>query len=318
MATSYALRRAAQAELRDNIRQAARNQGWTLTQAAKEAGVSYSKLTQGLAAARWFLRDEVDALATAFEMSATELMGGSVFKDDAPGSRFDGPTNAQRLAEVGTGKGRALCCECGVMRRFNVAEVDYQRQVSDSEYANRDLTGRRMVVPLHCRICGRETNHAELRTDPGHRDYAEALDHSPDREALAQHQLQQMIDRLAEFNVDVHYRRYRAKTRHGGYASGVNYDKAKSRWHIDVDANAPTRLKVILVQECWKKVAMNDFGDIDWDPKQSGVIYSSTSHAWEIVTEDLIADITRYMAVERNKLFIEARDSANGTTEANA
>src|SRR4051794_28366605 len=93
MTTSYWMRRNGQEELRENLRAAVKERGWTLTRAAKEADVKYGRMTAALAAQRWFLREEVEAFAEVLEATSIELMGKSVFKDDPGVEAFDKPTS---------------------------------------------------------------------------------------------------------------------------------------------------------------------------------------------------------------------------------
>ncbi|WGY04334.1 helix-turn-helix transcriptional regulator [Nocardioides sp. QY071] len=306
MATPYyQIIRPAQAELRANIRQMAAARGWTLTDLARRADASYSKLTQGLGANRWFDDGEVDALADALEVSFDELMGTSVLKADARGSVYDKPHPRRVGQDVGAGNGRALCCECGTFRRFTVAEeVHDGRGVMDLD--DGDVLGRRMVTTLPCRYCGRETLHAQLRTDT-HRDISEEKQAGPTREQEALQRRDALIARLAGFNVDVHFRsRRKEKERADGYVSCYSFDESKDRWRIEIDPNTPARIQSVALLKAWTAIS-TDNHKVDWDPKK-GVVFGPSDGTWEVAVEDLIQDIRRAMPSELQRLRLAIVD----------
>lgn len=305
MATAYGiLLQPAQAELRANIRQMAKDRGWKLADLAREAQVGYSPLTQGLGANRWFTEDDVDDLADAFKVSSGELLGASVFKDAARGSIFDKPHPRHVGEDVGTGHGRALCCECGTFRRYTVAEpVRGGKNVWDG---SDDPLGRRMIVTLRCRTCEKDTTHAELRRGE-HRDHAEEVDRAPTREQESIAKRDALIARLAEFNVDVHLRPRPEPRRSEGWATRYEYDESKSQWRIEVDPHLPARLQVDELQSAWRSIATGEHGKIDWDPRE-GVLLMPSEGMWERAADDLIKDICRALPMERQRLRLDVVD----------
>lgn len=306
MATSYStLVRGAQLDLRDNIRDLAKINAWTLADLAREADMKYGLLTQGLSGNRWFTEPEVTALANVLEVAVDELMGESVFKADARGSKFDKPHPARGGVDVGTGYGRALCCECGTFRRFGTGDVDYLKtNVSDGAP---DPLGRRMVTTLRCRTCDRATLHAELRHAGEHQDHAEALMYGPTKEQEAIERRDALIVRLAGFNVDVDFRpRRREKHRAEGYLSCYSFDEAKTRWRIEIDPNAPARVQSVALLAAWTAIS-TDNHNVDWDPRK-GVMSSVADTAWEVAVDDLIEDIRSAMPVELQRMRVEIAD----------
>ncbi|WP_141007046.1 helix-turn-helix domain-containing protein [Nocardioides humi] len=283
----------------------AKDRGWTLTETAKAAGISYSKLTQGMSANRWFLEDEVASLAAALEVSVDELMGESLFKATARGSKFDKPRPRTVGEDVGTGRGRALCCECGTFRRFTVAEEVYDgKHVMD---VSDDPLGRRMLTTVPCRNCGKDTTHAVLRTDK-HRDVAEEWMAEPTREQQAVADRDRLIRRIAEFGVDVHFRTRRPKDRSRGFLMKYEFDESKDRWRIEIDPNAPGRVQHLALVDAWHRIATDQHGDdVDWDPRD-GVVSTGKGALWSVAVEELVVDIRRALPMEGQKMRLTAID----------
>lgn len=305
MAANWALCQAAQADLRQNIRQMAADRAWTFARIARATGIRYQHLNQALNAKRWFLPDEVSSIAAEFEISEDELLGNSLYKDDAPGSDFDKPTYREKQANVGTGNGRALCCDCGTLRRFGDADVDPTGpRIYDLD---EDMAGRRLVVTLPCRICDRSTVHAELRSGAS-RDIAEEVTAAPTREQEAIARRDALIQRLAGFGVDVHFRsRRREEERAEGYTTCYSFDESKDRWRIEIDPNTPGRVQSVGLLAAWQAIAMDKHEGVTWDPRK-GVVSATTDRIWEAATEDLVADIQRSLPVEQQRLRVALAD----------
>jgi len=307
----YRLMKPAQAELRANIRQMAADRGWKLADLARKAPIKYGPLTQGLGAYRWFVEDEVDRIAAAFEVSADELMGDSVFKEEARGSEFDLPVPADERVKVNLGHGRALCCTCGLLRRFRRDELGRGREVLDF---GDDPVGHRMVLQLNCEICGRETTHAELNAPNEYRDIAEERQAEPSREQKAIQRRDALISRLAGFNVDVHFRSRPEKDRARSYVTGYSFDESKDRWRIEIDPNAPGRLQSVALLQAWTAISSNEHG-VDWDPKK-GVVLQATDATWDVVVNDMLADIERALPVEQQRLRLHVVDEVMSAGDA--
>lgn len=306
MATPYSmLIKAAQRDLRDNIRDLAKVHNLTLADLARTAEMKYALLTQALAGNRWFAEDEVAALANALEVAVDELMGQSVFKADARGSQFDRPHPARAGADIGTGNGRAICCGCGTFRRFTFADVDYLgTNVADLAA---DPLGRRSITNLKCRTCGHVTLHAELRQDR-QRDIAEEVMYGPTKEQEAAQKRDRLVTRLSEFNVDVHFRHRGRRSRAEGYGAMFEYDDSKSQWRIEISPALPTPTQLRLLEFAWKKISTADFDDCsDWDPREGTVIKPAESD-WDAAVEALIEDIKRSLPVDQQKLRLEVAD----------
>ena len=305
MATSYGvLVKGAQMDLRDNIRELTKRMGWTLAQLARETDIKYGILTQGLSGLRWFTEDEVAALAAVLEVAVDELMGESVFKAEARGSKFDRPHRLHAGADVGTGTGRALCCECGTFRRFGTGDVDYT--ATNVHDGSDDPLGRRMVTTLKCRTCEKPTLHAELRPEGEHRDTAEVESKAPTREQEATAERNEFIERLTGFNVDIHFRNRGKKSREKGYAARYEYDESKSRWRIEVSPSLPARMQTDCLRWAWKNISTG-IHNVDWDPKD-GVIFAVTDTGWANAVDELIEDLRRALPIEQQKMRLAVSD----------
>lgn len=303
-ATPYGLLiKPAQADLRQNLRQLAADTGWTIAALCREADLSYSKVMQALSCYRWFLREEVTALAAAFEISRDELMGDSVFKEQARDSEFDKPMPWEVEVGVSFGTGRALCCTCGALRRFRRDEVGDGRRVLDLED---DPTGHRMVLQLKCGICDRETTHAELRADVEHRDVAEQRQAEPTREQAARQKLDALVRRLAQFNVDIHFLPLGWWGQKKEYGLRYEFDESKGQWRVDVDSNYPIRLQLLLLQGTWDDhIAPNKHGGLD---PVDGVWIGPSAVGWGSAVDDGVADFERAVPVERQKMRLAVVD----------
>lgn len=305
MATNYGvLVRPAQMDLRDNIRDLAKRNGWTFVTLARNAGMKYAHLTQAMSANRWFTEDEVTDLADALEVAVDELMGESVFKTASRGSKFDLPRPWEIKEDVGSGAGRALCCECGTFRRYTVAEIDPRTHI----HHGTDPAGRRMVADLKCRTCDRITRHAEIRGGTGAAaSYDEEEMRAPTREQEAMARRDSLVQRLAGFNVDVHFRaRRKEKERAEGYTTCYSFDESKDRWRVEIDPNAPARVQSVALLSAWRAIAMDDH-NVDWDPRK-GVVSAQNEAVWEAAVDDLVADIARFLPLERQRLRVSVTD----------
>jgi transcriptional regulator with XRE-family HTH domain len=315
-----------QRDLRENLRSAIKAAGMTQDAAAKQAGVSYTRLTAGLAGNRWFERDEVLAFARVLQIAPAKLMGGSIFRnqrdryvefDHSPSELVE---DSQQRAEQQQkedeererasrrGRTRAICCVCGSLRTCRGDRYRWEPSLAEGGYRPRD--GHRVTEELKCFECKTVTTHAVLLLSD-ERDAAEVADRRPSRSALALGERDRLIERLREFNVVVNYRPGYHSTKPGKtetfYSSGYEFNSNTMQWEIFLDENMPPRLQVTMLESHWAKIASGDHPGVDWDPKD-GVGISPTTTAWEMAADDLMKDVQRFLDVERTRMVLEIRE----------
>jgi len=308
--SDYWVRLNGQYELRENLRAAIRAAGISRAEAARRAEMKYSRLTAGLNGSTWLRREEAETLCAVLGITIEAVLGNSIFKGSPNEAEFDHQppwsylrrserANAQRTTvEI---RGRALCCQCGGLTRVTKALPGFVPEGPDDDGLSR---GRRLVANLECETCRETTPHALLRV--GTSDPAEAANRAPTCEQSARREREALIQRLAEFGVEVHFRAQRKKDRAKGYVTAYEYDESKHCWRIEVDPNAPTRVQVDVISECWRHISEDDHGsDVDWNPRE-GVISTGSSKAWDRATDELLDDITRVLSAERDSLRARA------------
>ncbi|MCD4525250.1 helix-turn-helix domain-containing protein [Nocardioides sp. cx-173] len=315
-----------QEELRANLRAAIKEAGLTQSGAAAAAGVTYTHLTGGLKGDNWLKREAVEALAKVLGTGSADLMGGSIFKeqrdryaafDRAPDSvlawrQEQEAAQTQRLADLAEGRTRALCCECGALRTCTTRGL-YPTPENSSPGPH-----GRFIRTLHCSSCDAQTVHAILRADED-RDCAEKWDAAPTASDLGRKELDELIQRVTSFGVDIHLRPRGKKQRAQEYACLYEYDESKSQWRIEVDPNIPVRAQIELLDYAWRSIAMNDFGDVQWNPKQDGTVLKPSDSGWAQATDDLMSDLSRFLTLERRRLVQHVQDqvaAANSDRDA--
>lgn len=315
-----------QAELRANLRAALKAARLTQAAAATEAGVKYTHLVGGLNGNNWLTEAAVIQIAVVLDVEPQELVGGSIFKgqrDRYPDFDYlppeyerlnqppPSPVPVAEARATGT-RTRALCCECGALRTCSTRGL-YPYNESE-EYGFQGRPGR-FVVTMKCTVCDAQTRHAVMRVDEN-RDCAEQWDHAPTNSDLARQELQALINRLHGFGVEIHYRTRNEKSRAKGYAAGYSYDQSKSCWRIELDPNAPYRIQHELLSRSWNDIARDDFGDISWDPRETGTIMTPGDSAWQETTTELLEDVTRFLSVERRRLIQHVEDRVAATAQS--
>jgi hypothetical protein len=274
-----------QHELRENLRVAIRTAGMTQVEAARRSGVKYSRLTAGLRGSVWLRRDDVGAICDSLGTTVEAILGNSIFKGDPRSTAFDhrppdhvlhrnARASARRM-DVRVSE-RAICCQCGGLSQ--VADRALPAFVPDGPDSVGMHRGRRLLASLECQTCRARTTHALMRL--GGTDPSELDNRTPTQEEVARHERDALIRRLAEFNVEVHFRSRRRKNRADGYLCKYEYDESKSIWRIEIDPNAPARVQVSALSDCWRAISEDDHGpDVDWNPRD-GVIATASSDAW--------------------------------------
>jgi hypothetical protein len=332
-----------QAEMRENVREAIKRIG-TQDAVAMQAGLTFNKVAAFLGKNRWLARDELEALAKVVEVPADELIGNSIFKeDDDRYAEFDhrpsdvvGPDHDRETAAYkrgvadalgylkkeekekdrhepttpikATDRTRALCCHCGALRTCRADRKGYEPDEGD----NSRTAARRCIIRLKCETCGQVTQHAVLRLDED-RDAAELFSRIPTEGEVARRDLDQLIDRLAGFSVDVHFHAG-WKPQHDDrddwngepYPLRYEWDTSKSRWRIDLDPAAPASVLLHLLTTTWKSIAEDDF-DHEWDSRTTPTIMRAGESTWADAADDLVIDLRRFMTMERERLVLDVR-----------
>lgn len=302
-----------QAELRDNIDTVLRDRGSNRSRLARETGLKYSQIAAAFAGS-WMSRELVETIADHLELDVDELVGASIFKDDReryidfdyrPGTRPPSALDDEKtLAEQG--HARAICCTCGSLRltsklTYTGGGFDHQTEAG------------RMLADLHCRTCDEVTRHAELRVDDN-RNVAEQVDQAPTRDALARQELDALVKRLARFNVRVKFERSWCEDLiDEGYVHVYWWDPPKKRWYIQLDPAAPVRLQIKAAEDMWSYLSTGKH--VPSDGSYLGY-RSGTSH-WDAAVEDLVADLDRFIDVERRRMVADLNDqiAQQGATE---
>lgn len=298
-----------QQDIRDNLTTLLADAGMTRAALCREADVPYGRLTAAMASNGWFYEADVEAIANVLDVSLDELRGGSLWRDQHdryvefdhrpgtdPNARTDDELEADNLA-------RAICCECGTLRIVRAGFVGR----AASLFRN-DPGQPRLVERTTCKTCDAETKHAVLNNAED-RNADEDQNHQPNAAVRARLELAELVDRLAGFNVDVHFRSCGKKRREEGYVWSYKYDESKSRWRIEIDPNLPPRAQVLCINRLWSQIAVDEFDGIDWDPRETGVMGCAGSGTWESATDDLLDDIQRHLHVEKARLAQHVRDS---------
>lgn len=317
-----------QADLRANVRAALKGAGLSQRAGAEKAGIKYNSVVAFLNSNSWLRRDDAEALARALDVTISQLLGQSIFKEDRERyAEFDHrppeseqrrqwleaneAAEAERARELSAGRTRALCCQCGALRTCNARRSRWEPTIGGS-YQPRD--GHRVTEQLKCFECREITTHAVLLAHD-HRDDVEAADRAPSRYAVAMRERDDQIKRLEQFNVTVTYRRGFAKEGDSEtfYATGYEFNNNTQQWEISLDENMPPRLQVLMLQKCWHRISNDDHG-VDWDPR-GGVWTSSGSDAWEVVADELIDDVRRQLHVERTRMVLDLQNDASRAEE---
>lgn len=308
-----------QRELRNNLRTALKEAGLTQSAAARQAGVGEARVTNGLGTTNtnWLSRETVTALADLLEISVDELVGDSIFVDqrdqrerfhyrppefdalDRRDAERAAKKKAERESRAAKGSTRALCCECGALRTCSAKRYRVERL---------DLHGgRRYMEKLKCSTCDEVTMHAVL-IGKGDRDKAEELDRQPTRYALALRERDQLIERLREFNVKVTFRPGRTSKESDLFLFNYyGFNSNTMQWEIYLDENLPPRAQVQMLAYDWERISSGDRRDIDWDPRE-GVWTDARDSDWDKAADDLVADIDRFLSIERERMVFDIRD----------
>ena len=315
------IRRNGQAEMRENVRAALKQARISQSAAAKQAGIGYPHLVGALGRSSWFTREDIDALAELLEMSADELIGGSIFKDQRDRhAEFDHAPpevvewRAQRDAEleqeaaehadatrVGPGRTRALCCECGALRTCSDSRGLIADESPESQWCIGSRRGR-FTIHLQCSSCREVTRHAALRTDVN-RDQAEQFMRIPTRLDEAIRERDDLLARLADFNVHVEMVD-EVDYQERGHCALIDY---RDGWSIQLAASLPPRAQVAALEQSWKWIASGDFG-VKWNVQKKGLVFGLKETVWSTVADELVEDIERLVNMERRRLALHAKD----------
>lgn len=290
-----------QLALRRNLDKALRDAKMTRAFAAREAGVKYGHLVGALAGDVWLTREAASDLAEMLAVSRDDLVGDSIFKDEVDRyADFQGRPHAQQWEvgeehdgmpqeEVPLNRSRALCCGCGRLRLWD-GKWD-PRSVLDLE------PDRRMLTELTCATCDQLTWHAIMRDhNEEHRDCAERDMYPTPQGAEESRALQKQIDLVTTFNVDVHWSNsyLDADDREEGYCVVSLWDRAKSRWRVELEPSAPPAVLDAALTNAWTRIARGE--------KVHRYMFRDTG-AWGRTADNVISDFQVYEAAERRRMI---------------
>lgn len=320
-----------QGELRANLRALMSDHGFKHRHLAEILGLPVSHTSNRLNA-QWFSRSEVETLASHFEMSVDELMGNSSFKDEAAqhNARLKAEAREARYraaqeriaAEQAERKAqeelrrfgaRALCCECGALRRVDIRQCGKLEAGKTTALGSTAAVGR-LVGTGHCETCQMDTRHAVLADTVADRDMLERSMYKPSPQQEAATKRDVLFARIAGLNVDIRYRslgRRKHRTKHGVPIVGVEYDASKSQWRVEINPDVPASLQLLKLDEVWNMIAADD---ADWwddmDRENGAWTYASTDE-WASVADDLVEEITRAMGPQRGLMALDARQATD-------
>ena len=303
-----------QAELRQNVRRAIKEAGFTQDKAARAAGIRYSHLIGCLGKNSWFTEAEIYAIAKVTKTAACELIGESIFPGDAREPDFDHRPNQPerrprkgKASTHGRGYRRALCCGCGTLRRVSI-------ESNDDLVAGASWTtiGGRYIGKYDCEVCGDSTTHAVLRN--GDPDELERSLDKPSPQQIAANDRDSLLTRLAGFNVDVRFRRMASRKhriKNGAPIVGFWYDESKAQWCIEINPDAPASIQLNMLEHAWEVISTDEKdywnnGELG-DPSEGAWTYASDQQ-WDRAIDDLSEEILRATATEKLKLIVGIQD----------